>query len=658
MSLHRIIRCGLAMVFVTALHAQNIALDGRTGRTAPPMKLSPTEVEDVVAQTPVFRATRGREAERVAAKLDRHVRELLEGAPWMPFHHTLGISGYEVYFNHPAELFYSLSIALPLLPPDTANRVKKFLADQLERWPPYAEEGFDHKLGNPREAYDVPMALRVGGRGRATSAFGVYAFWAYCHYALEDSAPAGHWTAIKARMGPLLAGDYAFEVTRKDYRKDEAEKLNGDLAGLIGMLRLARLYGEKEVESDILSKLTKLLELRVNLERQNSQILEPTESTTKHLHAHKLARYGQLTPEAGAAIRRFTESCGDTNLRAFREARNGWHLAFGDRFIGGENYTNPLHFSKALFDGAVWIEALPAEQILSFVDVPWCKADWYFIQKCVYALWAAGGRAFSSDNESARDNSRTEPNTQTIPLFNGKDLTGLYTWLVDAKYEDPRGVFSVTDGMLRISGDGLGYIGTTISYSNYHLVVEFKWGHHNWAWGDRIGKARDSGIFLHSIGPDGNSHDGQGAFKAAIECNLFQGATGDFLLIRGNAADGSLLAPRLTVEVAEERDADGWPFWKKGGTPLTLERWGRVNWFNKDRQWQDRLDFRGAKDIEKATGDWNRVECICQGDRIQIRLNGVVVNEATNVWPDTGPILLQCEGSEIFVRKFELRLLR
>lgn len=247
------------------------------------------------------------------------------------------------------------------------------------------------------------------------------------------------------------------------------------------------------------------------------------------------------------------------------------------------------------------------------------------------------------------------PESGIVSLFNGRDLTGLYTWLVDTKYEDPRGVFSVTNGVLRISGEGLGYIATKQSHSNYRLLVEFKWGTHNWTWGDRIGKARDSGIFLHSMGPDGNSHDGQGAFKAAIECNLFEGATGDFLLIRGNAADGSLLSPRITVEAGEEHDADHWPFWKKQGKRVTLERWGRVNWFGKDRQWQDRLDFRGAHDLEKPVREWNRVECRCDANRIQIRLNGVLVNEAFDVWPTNGPILLQCEGSEIFVRKFELQ---
>ena len=163
--------------------------------------------------------------------------------------------------------------------------------------------------------------------------------------------------------------------------------------------------------------------------------------------------------------------------------------------------------------------------------------------------------------------------TNGIELFNGTNLAGFYTWLVDAKRDDPRHVFSVTNGMIRISGEGLGYLSTEPEYENYRLIAEFKWGKKNWDWGERIGKARDSGIFLHGIGPDGNSYDGKGAFKAAIECNLFQGATGDLVLIRGTNAEGSLLAPRLTAEVAVGRDADGWFTWKKNGQLQTIERW-------------------------------------------------------------------------------------
>jgi hypothetical protein len=165
--------------------------------------------------------------------------------------------------------------------------------------------------------------------------------------------------------------------------------LNGNLAALLATVRLARANADSNTVQRALARATQLLELRVNLERVNPRILEPTDSTTKHLHAGKVARFCALTPEAGEAMRTLTEGCGAAHLRNFREARNGWFLAFGDRLIGGENYTNPPHFSRALFAGAVLVEQLPAEQVASFVDVPWCKGDFYFIEKCALALQAA-----------------------------------------------------------------------------------------------------------------------------------------------------------------------------------------------------------------------------------------------------------------------------
>ena len=155
------------------------------------------------------------------------------------------------------------------------------------------------------------------------------------------------------------------------------------------------------------------------------------------------------------------------------------------------------------------------------------------------------------------------PEGHVIPLFNGRNLDGLYTWLADTKRDDPRGVFSVRDGIIHISGDGFGYISTDKSYRDYRLVVEFKWGDRDWR--GRQGKAKDSGIFLHSAGPDGNSWDGDGAWKAAVECQVMQGAVGDFLLINGRYENGKPVLVRLTTEAAKERDAAGWPWWKRGG---------------------------------------------------------------------------------------------
>jgi len=232
-----------------------------------------------------------------------------------------------------------------------------------------------------------------------------------------------------------------------------------------------------------------------------------------------------------------------------------------------------------------------------------------------------------------------------VALFNGKDLSGWTTWLGDTKREDPRKVFTVQDGMVRISGDGFGYLATEKEYRDYRLVVEFKWGSKNWR--GREKNARDSGLFLHATGPEGNSVDGNGAFRCAIECQIMQGRVGDLMLIKGKDADGKPIPVSFSAEIAPGRDAEGWPTWKAGGDKVTLRQTGRLNWSGIDPGWKDVL-------VENAQEDWTTVDCRCDGARISVRVNGVLVNEAVDCTPKSGRILLQCEGSEIFFRRVEL----
>jgi hypothetical protein len=192
-----------------------------------------------------------------------------------------------------------------------------------------------------------------------------------------------------------------------------------------------------------------------------------------------------------------------------------------------------------------------------------------------------------------------------------------------------------------------------VRYRDYHLIVEFRWGERNY--GQRKEKARDSGIFLHAVGPDGNSYDGRGAYMAAIECQVMQGAVGDLLLIKGRDEEGRDVPVQLTARVAEKRDADGWPFFESEGAAVPLQRTGRLNWLAKDRAWADVLDFRGKHDAESPRDEWTRVECIARGNRITVKVNDRLVNEACGVFPTAGYILLQCEGSEVYFRKVELR---
>ena len=235
------------------------------------------------------------------------------------------------------------------------------------------------------------------------------------------------------------------------------------------------------------------------------------------------------------------------------------------------------------------------------------------------------------------------PKGTVIQLFNGKDLTGLYGWLKDTQYEDPRKVFSVRDGYLRISGEIDGYIATREEYKDYRLIVEYKWG--SKTYGSKT--VRNSGILMHATGPDGNPIP----WSSSIECQVAQGCVGDFIVIRGKNPDGSVVPVTITSDTI--LGPDGNTRWKKGGKPTAYA--GKQFWWSlHDPDFKELIDTRGRHDVESPLEEWTRVECVCSGNRITAIVNNVKVNECYGVFPSAGKILLESEGFEILFRKFEL----
>lgn len=232
-----------------------------------------------------------------------------------------------------------------------------------------------------------------------------------------------------------------------------------------------------------------------------------------------------------------------------------------------------------------------------------------------------------------------------ISLFNGRDLTGLTTWLKDSEHNDPRRVFLVTDdGLLKITGDGFGYVATERAYRDYRLVLEYRWGTRT----DGGTSVRNSGILLHATGPDGGAG---GTWMSSIECQLAQGCVGDLIVIRGHDASGQTIPVQLTSDVVLGPDRR--PRWSAAGSPRVFTG-GQLWWSKHDPDFRELLDTRGKDDVESPLGEWTRVECRCEGGRLEVAVNGKTVNKAYNLSPSAGKILLQSEGFELFVRKFEL----
>jgi hypothetical protein len=246
------------------------------------------------------------------------------------------------------------------------------------------------------------------------------------------------------------------------------------------------------------------------------------------------------------------------------------------------------------------------------------------------------------------------PVTKPIKLFNGKDLTNFYTYLGApgkgekpyGKNHDPEKVFTVENGMICVSGKVFGGLITEQEYENYHLIVEFKWGEKTWP--PRAENARDSGILLHCIGADGAAG---GVWMESIECQMIEGGTGDFILVKGKNS------PSLTVEVIYRETGSKKrkePYYDAGAPPRNFTS-GRIDWYGRDPMWRDVKGFRGKHDVERPVGEWNTLECVCQGRSITNILNGKVVNRGNNSSHVRGKILFQSEGAEVFFRRIELR---
>jgi len=255
-------------------------------------------------------------------------------------------------------------------------------------------------------------------------------------------------------------------------------------------------------------------------------------------------------------------------------------------------------------------------------------------------------KAFGQTSQSQTDEQNASV-SNTIKLFNGHDLEGWYTFLQNrGRDNDPKNVFTVKDGMIRVSGEEWGCITSDEEYEDYRILLEFKWGDLTYA--PRLDNARDCGLLLHSQGEDGNS---QGIWMNSIECQIIEGGTGDFIVV-GDGTDQF----QITSTVASEKQGSSFVFDPKGH-PETVQK-NRINWFGRDPEWKDVLGFRGKNDVEKPVGEWNTLECIVLDGEFSIFLNGILVNKATDVRPDKGRIQIQSEGAEIFFRKVELTPLK
>ncbi|MCQ2163571.1 MAG: DUF1080 domain-containing protein [Bacteroidales bacterium] len=227
----------------------------------------------------------------------------------------------------------------------------------------------------------------------------------------------------------------------------------------------------------------------------------------------------------------------------------------------------------------------------------------------------------------------------TVALFNGTDLDGWDVWVNDqAPHGDPASLFTVVDGAIHVSGEGLGGITTRDAYKNYHLTMEYRFVGD--AYYSRVGNTADGGLLFHCVGPEGLGYSN--TWHISFECNLIQGRTGDLILVNNNPDYMHVLAASATVDSLQR-----WT--PEGGRALSQEGSGRVNNRYFDPTWED-IDSQPVIWPEKEYGEWNTIELICREDTADYIFNGVLVNRLTGLRPAGGRIQLQSENHGIEYR--------
>ncbi|MEZ6037232.1 MAG: DUF1080 domain-containing protein [Planctomycetota bacterium] len=203
------------------------------------------------------------------------------------------------------------------------------------------------------------------------------------------------------------------------------------------------------------------------------------------------------------------------------------------------------------------------------------------------------------------------PHETTLQLFNGRDLSGWHQDVpsADGKPDLPTS-FQVVNGILVSNGHPEGHLITDQSFSNYRLVVEWRWP----------GEPGNCGVLVHASKP----RRLYGMFPQSIECQLHVGNAGDFWCIGED------------VRVPDEEQRRG-----------PKEKWGVDE--GKARRIKNLTD--GS---EKPNGEWNQMVIECRGRAIDIEVNGDKVNDGFDCTADRGKIAIQAEGAPCEFRKVEL----
>jgi hypothetical protein len=329
------------------------------------------------------------ETAEVQAELETLVDQIVKGGTWAPsaFYSGFGGSGV-IYYATPAEMIASLSASYPYLSSALKDRVKAYLAADIEQHPPHSTATYSSLVGatlgslagTRREYFAVNPDQSVNMWPPPTvHPVVLHAVWLYSHRLSTWTYATEHYADLKPLYDSIKTGGGA--------------KTYADLAAIIGFARIARQIGKTEDYADALAL------AETSFGKAQDYAAFAAEAAAQHFATLDPHMYPEATffasvrplvllyfaPDVGRFLRDEVLPAARAHAEKLGKDIPLWWLTAPGMSHGENLYALPhISFTGMMLRSYVLGE--PTASLLGYLDTPERKADLYHVQKLVAVI--------------------------------------------------------------------------------------------------------------------------------------------------------------------------------------------------------------------------------------------------------------------------------
>jgi hypothetical protein len=384
------------------------------------------------------------DAKPFAAKLERHVQEMIDAGHLAPLFYVYGgIGGARpayFYWGDSAELARTLAMAMPYLSPALRQKAVAYLRSEWMENPPFDFDFKRYRRGANRAPYDVPWddigrdltaaqnrEESIRRAHRFADLYGVAAYYALTGDEPDEAQRAALRDRVNALIRELLAvQDWALMTPVRPHDDVKVEFItgagyderngqaatNGWIAGAIGTARLAKRFGWPEEEKLAWYLFGKLALARIGQARYTAElhrvkIVNDTEfqdyRTLVHIDRRaaivlrgspkptvyedqELPPFIDLVPEEG----RLLGTHASLECRIYLSHLDGsmplWWVSEAPKQSASEQRLCPLQYKNGNVLAERWIAGKRGDDFTRYVDTTRFTGDLYYIQNLVAAI--------------------------------------------------------------------------------------------------------------------------------------------------------------------------------------------------------------------------------------------------------------------------------